>query len=118
MENNKQQLTTKTGERIRYFRNIKNLSQEDLALTAGINPAYIGHIERGLKCPNIDTLNKICTALNITLSQLLDFDLNTPIIDNSEAIEKISHNISNLSKEDADRIANIVAEMVKLQHKN
>lgn len=116
MENNKQALTLQTGERIRYFRVLKRLSQEELALSAGINPTYIGHIERGLKCPTIDTLNKICTAFNITLSQLLDFDSNIPVADNSEAIEKISLNISNLPKEDADRIADIVAEIVKLKH--
>ena len=116
MENNKQALTVQTGERIRYFRVLKRLSQEELALNAGINPTYIGHIERGLKCPTIDTLNKICIALNITLSQLLDFNSGIPITDNSEAIEKISFNISNLPKEDADRIADIVAEIVKLKH--
>ncbi len=115
MENNKQALTVQTGERIRYFRILKRLSQEELALNAGINPTYIGHIERGLKCPTIDTLNKICTALNITLSQLLDFGSDTPVIDNSEAIEKISFNIKNLPKEDADRIADIVAEIVKIR---
>lgn len=116
MENNKQDLTTQTGERIRHFRVLKKLSQEKLALNAGINPTYMGHIERGLKCPTIDTLNKICTALNITLSQLLDFDSHIPVTDNSAAIEKISFNISNLPKEDADRIADIVAEIVKIRH--
>ena len=116
MENNKQALTAQTGERIRYFRVLKKFSQEELALNAGINPTYIGHIERGLKCPTIDTLSKICTALNITLSQLLDFDSSILVTDNSEAIEKISFNIKNLPKEDADRIADIVAEIVKLKH--
>ena len=116
MENNKKVLTVQTGERIRYFRVLKRLSQEELALNAGINPTYIGHIERGLKCPTIDTLNKICIALNITLSQLLDFDSHIPVADNSEAMEKISFNISNLPKKDADRIADIVAEIVKLKH--
>ncbi len=116
MKNNKQALTIQTGERIRYFRVLKRLSQEELALNAGINPTYIGHIERGLKCPTIDTLSKICTALNITLSQLLDFDSGTSTADNSEAMEKISFNIKNLPKEDADRIADLVAEIVKLKH--
>jgi len=116
MENNKKALTEQTGERIRHFRALKKLSQEELALNAGINPTYIGHIERGLKCPTIDTLNKICIALNITLSQLLDFDSHIPVTDNSKAIEKISFNIKNLPKEDADRIADIVAEIVKIKH--
>lgn len=114
MEYDKKTLTIKTGERIRHFRMLKNFSQEELALNAGINTTYIGHIERGLKCPTVDTLNKICIALNVTLSQLLDFDSNVPVIDNSEAIEKISLNIKSLSKKDADRIANIVTEIIKI----
>lgn len=116
MNNSKQALTIKTGDRIRYFRQLKKLSQEELALNAGINTTYIGHVERGLKCPTIDTLNKICTALNITLAQLLDFNSEASDVDNKEAIKKISYNISNLPKEDADRIADIVAEIVKLKH--
>lgn len=110
----KQQLSIKTGDRIRYFRQLKRKSQEELALDAGINTTYIGHIERGLKCPTIDTLNKICLALNITLAQLLDFDFEIKKDNNSQAIEKISFNIQNLSKEDANKIADIVADIVKL----
>lgn len=93
---------------------MKRKSQEELALDAGINTTYIGHIERGLKCPTIDTLNKICLALNITLAQLLDFDFEIKKDNNSQAIEKISFNIQNLSKEDANKIADIVADIVKL----
>lgn len=37
------------GERIRYFRNLRGWSQETLALQAEINPAFLGHLERGSK---------------------------------------------------------------------
>lgn len=47
------------GERIRYFRNLRGWSQETLALQAEINPAFLGHLERGLKSPTIKTLEKI-----------------------------------------------------------
>ena len=47
------------GERIRYFRNLRGWSQETLALQAEINPAFLGHLECGLKSPTIKTPEKI-----------------------------------------------------------
>ena len=58
------------GGRIRYFRHLRKLSQEQLALQAGINPAFLGHLERGLKSPTITTLEKLVRALNITFEEL------------------------------------------------
>lgn len=58
------------GSQIRYFRNLKNWSQENLALRAGLNPAFLGHIERGLKQPTVTTLDKIAKALDMPLYQL------------------------------------------------
>ena len=42
-------IMNKTADRIRYFRTLKGFSQEYLALAAGINPAYLGLIERSVK---------------------------------------------------------------------
>ncbi|MBT2293448.1 helix-turn-helix transcriptional regulator [Paenibacillus albidus] len=41
------------GENIRILRLKSGFSQEQLALSAGVNPAYIGQIERGEKNPTI-----------------------------------------------------------------
>lgn len=59
------------GENIRLLRIARNLSQEQLALNAGVNTSYIGQIERGEKNPTIKTLEKISSALNIHLIELL-----------------------------------------------
>lgn len=58
------------GTRIRYFRHLRGLSQEQLALQAGLNTAFLGHLERGLKSPTITTLEKLVKALNITFEEL------------------------------------------------
>ena len=60
------------GERIKYFRTKSGLSQENLALQAEINPAFLGHLERGLKNPTIKTLEKITCALGISLAEFLN----------------------------------------------
>jgi transcriptional regulator with XRE-family HTH domain len=48
------------------------MSQEQLALLAEITPAYLGQVERGTKNVTAHTLDKICKALNITLSEYFD----------------------------------------------
>ena len=71
MDDQKQAITKAVGARIRYLRRAKNISQEELALQAGINPAYYGQVERGLKCPTIDTLYKIAKAMNVSPADFL-----------------------------------------------
>lgn len=60
------------GERIRYFRMHQGMSQEKLALAAGINTAFLGHLERGLKSPTMTTLDKIVKALGISYCEFFD----------------------------------------------
>lgn len=115
MDNDKLQITQKTAARIRSLRHQNGISQETLALNAGINPAYLGHIERCLKCPTIDTLNKIALAFHMTLSELLRFDSGIKPTDNSEAVERIILAINDLPVNDANRIARIVEEIVYMR---
>lgn len=58
------------GENIRLLRLQKGLSQEQLALSAGVNTSYIGQLERGEKNPTIKILEKISTALEIHIIDL------------------------------------------------
>ncbi|MEK4005182.1 helix-turn-helix domain-containing protein [Paenibacillus sp. FSL H3-0333] len=59
------------GENIRILRLKNDFSQEQLALSAGVNTSYIGQIERGEKNPMIKILEQISIALEITLVDLL-----------------------------------------------
>ena len=60
------------GARIRYLRQQKNWSMEDLALEAGINRNYLCDLERGTRNPTVLILNRIATALDISLSVLFE----------------------------------------------
>ena len=74
IDSQKQKITAETGQRIRHFRQLRGISQEALALKIGMSPAYLGHLERGLKCPTIDTLHRITDALGISLSDFFSCD--------------------------------------------
>jgi transcriptional regulator with XRE-family HTH domain len=102
------------GSRIRYFRQLKNMSQLALANEANINPAFLGHLERNIKHPTIQTLEKITSALGISLSEFFDYPTDTVIINHQLAVEKITLALKNLPEADANRIADIVCEMVKI----
>ncbi|WP_428429478.1 helix-turn-helix domain-containing protein [Pararhizobium sp.] len=55
---------------IRRLRVAKAISQDDLALIAGIERSYAGHLERGTKNPTVKTLEKIAVALSCEISEL------------------------------------------------
>ena len=60
------------GARIRYLRQQKNLSIEELALEADVNRNYLGDLERGTRNPTMAVLVKISEALGIDLSVLFE----------------------------------------------
>ena len=60
------------GARIRYLRQQKNMTIEDLALEAEINRNYLCDLERGTRNPTVAVLNKIAKALEINLSTLFE----------------------------------------------
>lgn len=61
----KQKYLGSFGEKIKVARKKANISQEDLADSAGIHRTYMGRIERGESNPPIYTVYKICNALKI-----------------------------------------------------
>ncbi len=69
-------VSKRIGRRIRQIREKalirgEKMTQEDLALEAGLNRAYIGYIERGERNPSTDTLVKIAKALKVSPKELL-----------------------------------------------
>ena len=60
------------GQRIRNYRTQKRLSQEKLAELAGCHPTYIGQLERGEKNATLESVEKVASAMDISLSELFD----------------------------------------------
>lgn len=63
-------VSKKIGMRIRKIREFKDITQEELALSAGLNRAYIGYIERGERNPSTDTIFKVAKALKVSPDEL------------------------------------------------
>ena len=62
---------TTLGWRIRFFRKEKGLTQEQLAERAGLSASFVGHIERGSRIASLETVMRLCCALEITPNDLL-----------------------------------------------
>ena len=58
------------GEEVRERRKQRNLSQEALALQAGIHPNVVGRIERGIYNPSVIILYAIAVKLNTSVLEL------------------------------------------------
>lgn len=65
-------ITKILGQRIRNYRISKGLSQEKLAELSGCHPTYIGQIERAEKNATVESIEKIATALSVSLSKLFE----------------------------------------------
>ncbi|MCM3703921.1 helix-turn-helix domain-containing protein [Paenibacillus macerans] len=57
--------------RIRAFRKLKGLTQQQLAEKTGVSLAVLGAVERGNRRPDEPLLNKISAALGVELAELL-----------------------------------------------
>ena len=59
------------GTVIRKLRENKGISQDVLSGLAGLDRTHYSKIERGLRCPTVDTLFKIAHALDIPPHKLI-----------------------------------------------
>lgn len=59
------------GHAVRALREAKNISQEDLAASAGLHRTYIGSIERGERNLGLKNIFRIARALGCEPSKLM-----------------------------------------------
>ena len=65
------------GDKIRMYRQLREMNQIQLADASGINVGTIRKYELGLRKPKPDQLAKIASALNLNVSVFLDISIST-----------------------------------------
>lgn len=58
------------GMRIRFLREKRKMTLEDLEFEAGVNKNYLSDLERGNRNPTLKILTRIASAFGITLEEL------------------------------------------------
>ncbi len=59
------------GRKLRKARQRTGMTQEQLSFQAGLSRPYISELERDLKSPTVDTLFRICDALQASAADLI-----------------------------------------------
>lgn len=68
----KSNILEKFGEKIKEYRKLKGLSQEQLAEKANLHRTYIGMIERAEKNITLLNIEKIANALDVKITDLIN----------------------------------------------
>lgn len=62
----------KIGLKIKKFRNLRKLSQEELSFISNLDRTYISSIEKGRRNVSIVNMEKLAKALNIKLKDIFE----------------------------------------------
>ena len=103
------------GDKIRQLRTSVKLSQNDVATLAGISTAHLGQIERGVKRPNIDTMEKIAAALNISPAIL--FCSEEPVTP-SPILKKIDTLLTSMTEDEQIAVLKIIQVVRQIMTKS
>ena len=107
-------LATEIGKRIRNYRLQQNMSQDDLAEKCGMHPTYIGQIERGEKNATIESISKIASGLNVSLSTLFEHLEEYTETDNT--YPSIAYNlVQSVSESDQEKLVEIIRIALELK---
>ena len=100
------------GKRLKELRQQRGMSQESLALSAGITPAYLGMIERGEKNPTVRVMEQVCDAMQISLS---DFFVSSQKEELDFWSVQILLSLRDKNQEEKELFYKIIQNVLKLQ---
>ncbi|MDR0442622.1 MAG: helix-turn-helix domain-containing protein [Treponema sp.] len=97
-------------QNLKKYRKQAKLTQEKLAELCGTDFRYIGQIETGRRCPSLDFVGKIASALNVAPYRLF-YDKNDTAINGFETLHKDQkQKIKAIIIENATRTCSIIDE--------
>lgn len=99
----------KLGDKIKYLRKNKGISQEELAAMLKINRNFLSRIETGKSEPNAGILKNIGLIFNVDINSLLD--INNDEEQKINKIKYITENCKYLQEKDLEFIVRIITIM-------
>ena len=109
------EIATIVGQRLRLRRQELGYSQELTSEKAGLHPTYIGQVERGEKNATIESIEKICIALDLPMEDLF----NKIVITTSKhrTAQKCYDLIISQPLEDQENLYILLENLIKYKHK-
>jgi transcriptional regulator with XRE-family HTH domain len=102
-------------QRLRAARELRNMSQGELAEKAGLQPSAISHFETGGRSPSFDNLKRLADALNVTTDFLLG-RVDEPMI-SGPAVGKVFRHAEKLTDDDLRALENMAEALAKKNKK-
>ena len=103
--------TNSIALKIKNYRKIQNMSQEELAEKSGINVSTIKKYEAEYRNPKPDQLIKIAEALNVSIYEFMDFEITT-ISDVMSLLTKLDKQTEMQIKGEKDSDGNYIPESI------
>lgn len=102
-------MSSKFPDRLRAARELRKLSQSDLADKTGLQPSAVSHFETGRRAPSFDNLKALGEALQVTTDYLLG-RVDEPRMTGAVA-DKLFRHAEHMSREDLETLTGF-AEML------
>ncbi|MDD3654219.1 MAG: helix-turn-helix transcriptional regulator [Desulfotomaculaceae bacterium] len=102
------------GNRIAFLRDQARLTGSALAAKVGLDQSQICKIEKGVCNPSINTLRKICAALDISLAQFFSEEY---FEEKPEHLQRLLNQAKKLSPEEVLQLCNLLEIMITKKEK-
>lgn len=104
-------MSSKFPDRLRSARQLRNLSQSDLATKADLQPSAVSHFETGRRAPSFDNLKALSEALQVTTDYLLG-RVDEPGMMGASTDQLFRH-AENMSSDDLDTLTRFAEMLAK-----
>ncbi len=100
------------GTRLKHARELRDLTQAELAAKAGISPIQVSHFETGARpSASADTLVKVANALSVSIDFLLGRAANPEPVGGN--VEVVLRSLGRASQETIDAVAEIARALAR-----
>ncbi|MBI4460581.1 MAG: helix-turn-helix transcriptional regulator [Acidobacteria bacterium] len=107
------------GESIRKIRQVKGLSQGEMQKRTGILRSYLSRVENGHTVPSFATLQRLASAMEVTLADFFAMDggptSSSPTVAgaNSDYLQELKGYLPYLSTEQRQELLAMIKEMAR-----
>ena len=111
-------ISSQIGNRVRLYRKRKGWTQETLALNSGLNVSFLGDVERGIKKPSIESLEKLLRALEISFQEFFDFETDVKLLKDCAALEKLNLTLQGRAEDEVEMIYGVAQQILTFNDNN
>ena len=94
-------------DNLKRAREIKGLSQTELAKRSGLQPSAVSHFETGRRAPSFDNLKRLADTLEVTTDFLIGREIDPTT--SGPTLESIFRNAQEMADDDRQQLAEFAA---------